>query len=447
MSDVLDPEALGEQLSEADLLAAGPLIEARTRILVPKRGNVLAADGTVKVAIIRPCVSRGAMIRGHHPIYTPQMLAESAGVFAKWLMYMDHVTPDMAAVVKRRGRSMNELGGRLLESYWDPEFRHPEDDDHGYRPGAVIGRALPQPPVARMIEADPEILQVSINAWPRAARVAKVPWDQSKTGMLIEGIRDKPQGSVDWVPRGGAGGRVLPEVSEAAVTLIESYYDACDAALEEEHMPDLKNVKTLEELRESLRDVNPQLAESLSQLDRPGLRETPVASLQESDVEALIEARLEREKAAHAAELEAVRESAEQEIENRLQEAREFEALEESAQTLIRKAGLPPTFTSDLQARYAIKPQGVPASLRVTATDELTEAQVLENRVKADIEHARALLLEADPGARVSGLGASRSTAAGASAGGDLFDEFMQESYGKEFSEDDMVNFIQEGVA
>jgi hypothetical protein len=28
--------------------------------------------------------------------------------------------------------------------------------------------------------------------------------------MVIEGIRRQPQGSVDFVPRGGAGGRMLP---------------------------------------------------------------------------------------------------------------------------------------------------------------------------------------------------------------------------------------------
>lgn len=440
--DPVNPE---DRLSEAELQEAGPLIEAQTRVLIPKRGKVIADDGTVKVAIIRPCISKGKRLRGLAPIYTPGMLAENAAVFGSWLMYMDHLTEGMANAVRRRGRSISELGGRLVESYFDPEFRLPDDDDFGYRPGAVIGRAIPQPLVESMIKADPEILQVSINAFPKGARRGQVPWNPSETGMIVEGIRAMPQGSVDWVPRGGAGGRVLPEVAEQAVSLIESYYDACDErdphVNEGAAVPQLNEYKTIEELREGLQTENPALAEALT-----GLRSAPVETLTESAVSSLLDTKLAEAEARHAAELEAVREAAEEEIDNRLSESRAHERLERVALAKIRKAGLPPTWTADLESGYSIGARGVPAKLRVQESDGKSAVEILEARIDADVKHAFDLLREGDSGPRVSGLGPARS--GGASTGGDLFDDFMSESLGKDkLSEEDMTTWIQEGVA
>lgn len=226
--DVDEPDApVGEgRLTEAEILEASPLVEeSAPRVLVTRRGRVFDADGTVGIAIIRPCVSRGKRLRGLPPIYTPEMLAENAGVFAGWLMYADHlseaagdappdetVSEEVLRLLEAKGRSVRDLGGRILSSRWDPRFRAPYDDEYGYRPGAVVGRALPQPFIREMIEADPELLHVSINAYPKGARPGAAPWDRSQRGMLVEGILTRPPGSVDWVPRGGAGGRVLREV-------------------------------------------------------------------------------------------------------------------------------------------------------------------------------------------------------------------------------------------
>ena len=235
----------GTRLSEAELLTAEPILE-EPALTLAERGedggrSLFEWDGqteehvgkTVKLAVIRPCVSRGKRIRGLPPIYTPEMLAENAAVYTGWLMYADHVT---------EGRSIKEIGGRIIRSWWEPNFTTPRDDAHGWRPGAVLAEALPQPFVRSMLEADPDVLNVSHNAWPTAARVGTM-W--GRKGAVIEGIRSKPEGSVDWVARGGAGGHVLREAAADGRELPEP-----GAGLEE--ALGLSGDEAVEALREAL---------------------------------------------------------------------------------------------------------------------------------------------------------------------------------------------------
>ena len=244
--DHLSAGALFEELDGA------PLAEANSRVIVPKRGKLIESDGSMKIAIIRPCVSRGKRLGPQKlpPIYEPKMLERNAKVFSGWPMYMDHLIAealkemadelreaaegtDLLGWLEERSRSIKELGGRILESWWDPELTFEDDDDFGFRPGGVVGRCIPQDEPRRMLEADPGILQTSINAWPSGAKVGHPSWDSSQRGMAIEGIRKRPMGSVDWVFRAGAGGRPLLEEDDdfraRAVSLLESVYSAAQS--------------------------------------------------------------------------------------------------------------------------------------------------------------------------------------------------------------------------
>jgi hypothetical protein len=124
-------------LTEEELQDAGPIVEASgPRLIIPRRGKVFEEDGTCRIAVIRPCVSRGRRLGPSKlpPIYTPRMLAENASVFGGWLMYADHLAEEMVewkgrriplaeamvGLLQERQRSIRELGGRLVESWYDP---------------------------------------------------------------------------------------------------------------------------------------------------------------------------------------------------------------------------------------------------------------------------------------------------------------------------------------
>jgi hypothetical protein len=464
----MDADVLDQPLTEEQLAADGPLVEAAaTRVIVPKKGKLFAEDGTCKIAIIRPCVSRGRRLGPNRlpPIYTPSMLAEHAGVFSGWLMYMDHLTEQIVEMLAERGRSIQELGGRITESYYDPEFKASYDDDFGYRPGAVVGRALPQPAVRTMLEADPEILHVSINAWPKGARPGSAPWDPSVKGMIVEGIRAKPEGSVDWVPRGGAGGRPLLEWSQQAVSILESYYDDPRG---HNDMPTFTHL-TRDSLAESLRRENPALAAELglaegstppvaapAAVPAPAAPATPAVTLTLEEVENLLEDQrieLEAKLEEHVAQVPQV-------VEGAFSSRGRASELEAFAHQLIEGSGLPAVWQTDLKRRYAVLPSGPTPALRIQEADGVDPEQVIKEALTADFEHA-ATLIEAASGKkpRITGLGGGGSLQEGEQTGGGAapaskntaFRDFLRES-GDSFGdkpedfETGIREMVQEGV-
>lgn len=399
-----------EPLTVEDVL--GSLLEGgQQRVIVPKKGKLFEDDGSCRIAVIRPCVSRGRRLRGLPPIYTPEMLTEHARIFAGWPMFVDHKIQEAALeIAKRTGRlaerSVWDLGGRIIESWWDPTIKLPDDEEYGYREGAVVGRAIPQKAIREMLETDPDILHCSINAWPTGAKPGE-RWGQK--GMLVEGIRRKPPGSVDWVIRGGAGGRVLQEDEDLAVSLLESFYDAANP---EEQMKTDYSKMNLDQLREHLQTEAPDLYRQLA----PDPPKPPASSggLTEADVSRLLQEQETR-----------LRESFEETLEER---ASDLETLvEEKAQALVdgrdgarvfakiaHKAiddakDLTPGWKADLKARYDVLPSGPTQALLVEAAGEKSQEDVLREAVEADIKHARERIAESRGGPAVRGLG--RSTA------------------------------------
>lgn len=419
-----------EHLSEAELeeeLGVTPLSEhagegpaglvegAAARLVVPKKGKIFDEDGVCEVVVIRPCVSRGKRIHGLPPIYTPKMLAENAPVYSGWLMYMNHLTSKIvealaearaAGNMEEGSRLIQELGGRLLKSWWNPTIRFKDDAKYGFQPGGVVGKALPQPPVRRMLEADPEILNVSHNAWPKGATKGKAPWS-NQTGYLIEGIRPSPEGSVDWVPRGGAGGRLnLQEWEAFAVSVLGTTYGSPsrESAETEQDDMDLKNT-TESQLREKLLEENPRLAEALG-IERstpPAASEAPAGLSRKDLEEALADqaqtftTRLEETRTTVAEEARTLADSM-------LEERDRQREVAKRAAKLIKSAGLTERWTEDLTRRYSVLPSGPSAVLSAVMEAEDPDAALTE-QINADVEHARELIEEVGGVPSVKGLG------------------------------------------
>lgn len=436
-----------ETLSAED---AGPLFESSASVVVPKRGKIFEEDGTCKIAIIRPCVSRGRRIRGLPPIYTPSMLAENAGVFKNWVMFQDHLQEEIVEALHKRQRSIRELGGRIVESWYDPEIRLPDDDTYGYRPGAIVARALPQPGVRAMLEADPQILSVSINAWPKGARAGTAPWNPAQKGMLIEGISATPPGSVDWVIRPGAGGTVLAENVALAVSVLEGFYDSATEVDVGDGSPTKDEAMDFSKLTEQ--EAITYLRENHSELLEAEVRRMTAGSAGTITAEQLQEAldsnadsiRTEFRSALSERETEA--EARAQQIIEEREAARELAAY---AHQLIESAeGLPVRWKSEIKARYAVLPSGPSAALLVES-DEGDGREQIKALVEQDVSHALELLADARPGPVVEGQGGATADGEAErqelteSAKDNAFIGFMQESGGFEKPED-VINAIRE---
>jgi hypothetical protein len=447
-------------LEGADLAAEGPLLEEGAgRVVVPRKGSLFDSDGRVSLAIIRPCQSRGKRLRGLAPIYEASMLGRNADVFKDWHMWMGHLPVSLAESLERleeaTGRRLfSELGGRIVETWFDPEFRQLSDDDFGYRPGALMGKAIPYEASRKILEADPDGLHVSIAAWPTKAVQGAPSWDPAGKGMIIEGFRRTPRGSVDWVLRGGAGGTPVREAEQLAIHVVESLYET--EKEEGSAMPEI----TAEQARllETLQAKAPALLEAF---DLPKLTPAPPARVEETDrpvafTRADAEAMLAEQKAEFEAALEERDALVEEEVERRLEEREQCRVLERVATQLIERAGLPPQWTADLKRRYSVLPSGPSSALLVEATEELDAEGVLRERVEEDIKHAVRLINEAGGVPRVRGLGGGAGVREAASGTATrrgkpgAFREFIQESRPRgadPLKDEDIKTMLREGVS
>lgn len=409
--DTLIEVTMGDlALNEApnDNVRTAPLLEAAApRIIVPKKGKVIQEDGTVQLAIMRPCISRGRRLRGLPPVYESTMLARNAGVFRNWPMFQDHMPPEVAEAMQKRGRSVSELGGRIVESWYDPDFVAEYDSDMGYWKGAVRGKAIPQEPIAAMIERDPDVLHCSINAWPTSAKPKTV---EGTKAMAVEGIRPRPIGSVDWVIRGGAGGRVLNEDERAeavarVVTFLGEHYSSAHAmpASKTQTTPDFSKMDA-GALREWVQENAPHLKgalqeETTEETTAAGSSTASLSGISEERFEQMIEERLD----AATAKIQEGLESQSDRLEERAQEIvteREGQRqLSDRAGKIIEAAvGITPRMRADLKSRYAMLPSGATQAIQLCeaeADDEKPADKVLEEMLEADIEHMQEIVREA----------------------------------------------------
>lgn len=197
----------------------------------------LTADGLIPIYVIRPGVGRG---KGRH-LYEADMLAKNAHVFKGWRMFVDHQAPEAKRALGGLPRSIRDLGGIVKEAKWDPSV--PADPARGHGPGAVVAMCRPTPLIRQLVETDPELVEVSISARATGVRPRT---HGGETVMVVEGF--EREGSVDWVSRAGAGGRVaqLAEALEESFTaeeetveLFESMRDEDVVELVKARRPDL----------------------------------------------------------------------------------------------------------------------------------------------------------------------------------------------------------------
>lgn len=470
-----DDALLEAALTAEEILLFGPCVEAqvwtpmwlqeqRAPIAVaagrPKLGKVFDDQGVGKAVIIRPCMSRGRRIRGLPPVYTPQMLEANAGVFSGWPMFTDHAPPELQAALAKHGRSVKELGGQVLKTGWSKDYVHEDDGSFGYQRGAVVGDVWATPLVRRTVGENPNLLHTSINAWPTSGKPGPVPWRPAVKGMLLEGIRKQPQGSVDFVVRGGAGGKLLalegledegawPEAGEWSqedrafvVSVAESLYasprmadltlptrpDELEAWLQENapHLVPALGV-TLNEADgdeaqvKALMKQGKSLKEAWAQV-KQGSSSSPAqeGALTESDVRRLIQ-----ESHSGTPTLDEFESRIREQYEETLAARETQRTLAEAACALIESAeGIPPRWKADLKARYSMLPSGAPASLQLQESEltdaegkEISPEQVVEARVTRDLDHVRDLITEATGKPRVKGEGGAKRDPADAANG------------------------------
>jgi hypothetical protein len=390
------------------------------------------------------------------------MLGRNAAVFEDWHMWMGHLPASLAESLEKleeaTGRRLfSELGGRVVKTWFDPEFRSKADDDLGYRPGGVMAKVIPYEASRKILEADPDGLHVSIAAWPTKATRGAPSWNPAGKGMIIEGFRRTPRGSVDWVLRGGAGGGPVKEAELLAVSVVESLYDP-PGKERGTKMPEITAEQ--QKVLEALGARAPKLLEALDLPKPEGAAVSEAASaaaagtLTLEQVQGLLKEQEERLTTTFTSTLEERDSLVEEEVERRLEERDESRVLESVAHEMIEKSGLPRGWASDLKRRYSVLPSGPTDALIVEATAELDAEGVLRAQVEEDIKHAVGLINEAGGTPRVRGLGGGAGVQEAAAATrarpkNNAFREFLSESHrgAEPLKDDDIKTMVREGVA
>lgn len=235
-------ERLAAEQREFD--QAGPeLLLHESASVVPEtlREAVLAnapaqPPGTILLQIIRPGIGQG---RGKR-YYSPTMLEANVGVFKGARMFKNHLTDKERKALDGLPRKIEDLGGRIVESWWDGSV--PATDR--FEQGAAFGWVKPLMEVRNIIEQDPDLIEASISALATSIKPGRVG---GQSVGIVEGIRAKPV-SVDWVTEGGAGGRALMEAaSEEGFSMLETMSN--------------------DELRDWLAESRPDLLDALLEAD------------------------------------------------------------------------------------------------------------------------------------------------------------------------------------
>ncbi len=365
----------------------------------------IRADGLVPIYVIRPGIGKG---KGRH-LYEADMLERNAPIFKGWKMFVDHQSAEGKRAAGGLPRSIRDLGGIIKESWWDPNV--PADPEKGHGQGAIVGLARPTPLIRQLIETDPALVEASVSATATGVRPVQ---SGGQTAWLVEGFN--PTGSVDWVSRAGAGGKVaqLAEALEESLTdeelTMELFESMSDSELIE-HLKDKRPELARELLEAGDHDVTPTLTEEVEDVKTSlevltealdtdegrelvegmigGKVEEMFTRIAAPKLAELVEAALEEERELITAEAEAMA--------DRKWELRD---LRDAAHAQINESKLPETFKAELRGRYDLvegddgKPTPTPGldvaderdekgAVTKKASEKLTEA------VTADIEAKR----------------------------------------------------------
>lgn len=386
----------------------------------------------VPLHIIRPGVGRG---RGNH-LYEAKMLEENADVFKGWKMYVDHLSPEARKKSHGLPRSFHDLGGRIVESYWDGTV--PADAERGFGQGAVIGWAIPTPFVKQVIDNDPEIAEASISA--NATGVRAINRD-GKRVWLVEGIEKR--GSVDWVTEAGAGGRVVAlmeaaysEENEEDTALLESMTDEDFMAWVGQSRPHLLAEAEESETPEGDSTDNPAGAEGedMGDITPEKLQE----ALQSEDFQGVVDSAVQERlrplvEAAVSEERELIRAEARADADRQI----ELRDLRDEAHEIVEESRLPDPLKDQIKAEYALTDTGPTAALDAV-TDQFGEdgkvekqaKAVLREAVEARVSEQRDLLAAVNP-TRVKGQGPATPSEGDEDrkkGEGTLWGELLQES-------------------
>lgn len=394
------------------------LREASVSIVEADSSGPVDADGNVTMHIIRPGLGRG---RGRH-LYEAKMLEANAQKFSGWRMFLNHLSPEAKKAKGGLPRDVQDLGGRIVESWWDPTV--PAVPGR-FGAGAVVAKAKPTPFVRELIENDPEIIEASISATATGVRPGV---HENQRCWIVEGIEDR--GSVDWVTEAGAGGRVV-SLMEAAFAEDTDGIEAASASM------------TSEEFKAFLHEKRPDLAESLS--STPPLAATPgeqeddmtitpeslrEALTDEDTREALLEA-LEIDdyvaglvqalvqqslptlvEAAVEAERDVIRATAKADADRRIQ----VERLERKAHEMVEATRLPDVLKGEIKQKFSIQESGEPTAA-LDVVDKLDDdgkvekkaEDVIAEAVGQEIDAKKAVVAALNP-TRVRGQGPSAQT-------------------------------------
>lgn len=383
-------------MEQDKLWAEGALIEGSAE-----------SDGKGVGEVIIDLIVEGFGNKRDNHYYSANVLREAAEDFAGAKQYVDHLDPEAQRKLNGMPRSVRDLAGRITEA-WVTQ------NDDGKT--VIRGKAkIAQPWLWSLIESDPGLIGVSINAWGKS----KPGTVEGRQARIVEGI--SKVGSVDWVTEAGAGGKV--------VSLVEAQLneeDEMDKAATAEPADTEQETLTVESLIED----HPEVVEELLALreddaEAEEAEEEPEAEEAEDDedeteqtVEALIEERaleLAREQLEEAvkAAIKVVQDRfGEQLAEQEAEFARQIAQVEQRhlAATLIEQAGF------KAPTEKALKEEFHDAYFEGTADEdgnEVTSADdELRDAVKRAVERKRQEL-SAYTEARVTGQGESESLSEG----------------------------------
>lgn len=403
--------------------AAPPKDALRLQEAIASPTSPLGEDGTVVINIIRPTVGLG---KGRH-LYEANMLQEYAHVFGEhledgekvpgWRMFADHEAS--SAIKAREGlpRPIQHMGGRIEESWWNPDV--PAEGRFGQ--GAVQGRVRPVGMVRKLLEEDPQILEASINAEATGVHPGHA---DGQHVWVVEGIQNG--GSVDWVSEGGAGGRVV-ELMEAMVADYEESDEplAVLEALTDDELRDYvtsKRTGLLEGAGEESK--SPEGGDKLDPNELKEALSDPDSGVKEL-LDTLVEARVREGQ-------DEIRAEAKAEADRQVQ----LRDMRDDAERMIEATDLPESWKKDLAGKFTLlegKPTpGLDQHDEVDDEGEVTKSakDFLTEAVEAEIEKQRKLLAEAAP-TRIEGQGGSGEGDGGEAAGAEetpFYKEYLQEA-------------------